>query len=130
MTLLQTFNSLTPGIGIELGSSKTDDILFPTSGSFLFFTPELFHSRSDIKFVLRQISDQIIQADTNLVGSIYFYRFQTGVSNYLSLSYDQNFSICFKIKNWLFTTYYRIQQSKYTSRKFNSAKQNILCWRQ
>ena len=40
----QTFNSLTPGFGVELGSSKTDDILFPTSGSFLFLTPELFHS--------------------------------------------------------------------------------------
>jgi outer membrane protein insertion porin family len=94
----QTFKSLTPGFGIELGSSKTDDILFPTSGSFLFFTPELFHSRSDIKLVLRQISDQIIQADTNLVGNIYFYRFQTGVSNYLSLSSDKNFVFASKLR--------------------------------
>ncbi|HEX9252099.1 MAG TPA: BamA/TamA family outer membrane protein [Ignavibacteriaceae bacterium] len=87
--LSQTFKSLTPGIGIELGSSKTNDILFPTTGSFLFFTPELFHSRTDISYVLRQISDQVLQAETTLVGSIYFYRFQTGVSNYISLNKDQ-----------------------------------------
>ncbi len=94
----QTFISLTPGFGVELGSSKTDDILFPTSGSFLFFTPELFHSRSDIKLVLRRISDQIIQADTNFVGNIYFYRFQTGVSNYLSLSSDKNSVFASKVR--------------------------------
>jgi outer membrane protein assembly factor BamA len=87
--LSQTFKSLTPGIGIELGSSKTNDILFPTTGSFLFFTPELFHSRTDISFALRQKSDQVLQEDTTLVGSIYFYRFQTGVSNYVSLNKDQ-----------------------------------------
>jgi outer membrane protein assembly factor BamA len=94
----QTFNSLTPGFGVELGSSKTDDILFPTSGSFLFFTPELFHSRSDIQLVLRRISDQILQGDTNLVGNIYFYRFQTGVSNYLSLSNDKHSVFASKVR--------------------------------
>ena len=94
----QTFNSLTPGIGVELGSSKTDDILFPTNGSFLFFTPELFHSRSDIQLVARQITDQIIQEDTNLVGNIYFYRFQTGLSNYLSLSSDKNSVFASKVR--------------------------------
>jgi outer membrane protein assembly factor BamA len=94
----QTFNSLTPGFGVELGSSKTDDILFPTSGSFLFFTPELFHSRSDIQLVLRRISDQILQGDTNLVGNIYFYRFQTGLSNYLSLSNDKSSVFASKIR--------------------------------
>jgi outer membrane protein assembly factor BamA len=94
----QTFKSLTPGFGVELGSSKTDDILFPTSGSFLFFTPELFHSRSDITFLLRLITNQTLQADTNFVGSIYFYRFQTGVSNYFSLNSDKNFVFASKIR--------------------------------
>ena len=46
----ETNNSLTPGIGVELGSTKTDDILFPSRGSYLFFTPELFYSRTDISF--------------------------------------------------------------------------------
>jgi outer membrane protein assembly factor BamA len=94
----QTFNSLTPGIGIEFGSSKTDDILFPTNGNFLFFTPELFHSRSDIKFVLRQLTDEIVQADTNFIGSIYFYRFQTGLSNYISLSDDRTAVFASKVR--------------------------------
>jgi outer membrane protein assembly factor BamA len=48
--------------------------------------------------VLRQISDQIIQADTNLVGNIYFYRFQTGVSNYFSLSSVRNFVFASKLR--------------------------------
>lgn len=96
-----TFNSLTPGIGVELGSSKTDDILFPTNGNFLFFTPELFHSRSDIRVVGRIIADQTVQQDTTLigiVGSIYFYRFQTGMSNYLSLSDDRTSVFASKVR--------------------------------
>lgn len=96
-----TFNSLTPGIGVEFGSSKTDDILFPTDGNFLFFTPELFHSRSDIGVVGRILANQIVQQDTNLieiVGSIYFYRIQTGFSNYLSLSNDRTAVFASKVR--------------------------------
>lgn len=87
--LTQTFKSLTPGIGIEFGSSKTNDILFPTNGSFLFFTPELFQSRSDIQILFRQIANQNLLVDSNLIGTIYFYRLQTGLSNYISLSNDR-----------------------------------------
>ncbi|MDP2363365.1 MAG: hypothetical protein Q8M94_06300, partial [Ignavibacteria bacterium] len=47
-TETNTNNSLTPGIGVELGSAKTDDIMFPSRGSYLFFTPELFYSITDI----------------------------------------------------------------------------------
>ena len=92
------FKSLTPGIGIEFGSSKTNDILFPTNGSYLFFTPELFHSKSEIQLVLRQITNQILQADSTLLGNIFFYRFQTGISNYISLSYDQTAVFASKIR--------------------------------
>ncbi len=98
LDLTETDYSLTPGIGVELGSSKTDDILFPTTGSYLFFTPELFHSRTDIKYVLRLITDQILQADSNEVGNIYFYRLQTGFSNYLPLSNDRTTVFASKVR--------------------------------
>ena len=98
LDLTETDYSLTPGIGVELGSSKTDDILFPTTGSYLFFTPELFHSRTDIQYVLRLITDQILQADSNEVGNIYFYRLQTGLSNYLPLSDDRTTVFASKLR--------------------------------
>lgn len=91
-------NSLTPGIGIELGSSKTDDILFPTNGNYIFFTPEVFHSRTDINFGIKQIANQDIREDTNLVGNIYFYRLQTGLSSYLSLSNERNSVFASKLR--------------------------------
>jgi outer membrane protein assembly factor BamA len=91
-------NSLTPGIGIELGSSKTDDILFPTNGNYIFFTPEVFHSRTDINFGIKQIENQELGADTNLVGNIYFFRLQTGLSSYLSLSKERSSVFASKLR--------------------------------
>ena len=91
----ETNNSLTPGIGVELGSAKTDDILFPSRGSYLFFTPELFYSKTDILFSKTSKSSQI---DSNLAGNIYFYRLQTGISNYISLSNDRSFIFASKLR--------------------------------
>ena len=87
---LLSVTSFTPGIGIEFGSSKTNDILFPTKGSYLFFTPELFHSKTDLKFVQ--------QNDSTVGGTIYFYRLQTGVSNYLSLSNNRSSVFASKLR--------------------------------
>ena len=91
----ETNNSLTPGIGVELGSAKTDDILFPSRGSYLFFTPELFYSKTDILISKTSESSQI---DSNLAGNIYFYRLQTGISNYISLSNDRSFVFASKLR--------------------------------
>ncbi len=87
-SLTETDNSFTPGIGIEFGSSKTNDILFPTQGSYLFFTPELFYSRTEKNIVLKEIGLPT-QNDSTIRGNIYFYRLQTGVSHYISLSKDK-----------------------------------------
>lgn len=97
-TLTETDNSLTPGIGVELGSSKTNDILFPTKGSYLFFTPELFHSKSEYKLVRKDISDNTSQLDSTLTGYIYFYRLQTGLSNYISITNDNSSVFASKIR--------------------------------
>jgi len=93
-----TNNSLTPGIGVELGSSKTDDILFPTKGSYLFFTPELFHSRTDESTVFRTKAGNQVTADSSFGGNIYFYRLQTGISNYISLNKNRTSAFGSKLR--------------------------------
>ena len=93
-----SINSLTPGIGIELGSSKTNDILFPTKGSLLFFTPELFHSSSDYNFDGKSASDGSIPSDFKISGNTYFYRIQTGLTNYFSLNSKNDFIFATKLR--------------------------------
>jgi len=81
--------SFTPGIGIELGSSKTDDILFPTKGNFFFITPELFYSRTEYRITEYLNKSDVELNDTASIGNTYFYRIQTGVSSYLSVTNDK-----------------------------------------
>lgn len=79
-----SITSLTPGIGVEIGSSKTNDIQFPTTGYFLFLTPELFQSKT--KFVVNSngIANQTGSREASAEGTTYFYRIQTGLSHYIS----------------------------------------------
>ncbi len=93
-----SINSLTPGIGVELGSTKTDDILFPTKGNYFFITPELFNSRTDLKFVQKTTSGEPSQVDSTIGGTIYFYRLQTGISNYISLSNNRTLVFASKLR--------------------------------
>ncbi len=93
-----SINSLAPGIGVEFGSSKTDDILFPTKGSFLFFTPELFHSRTVFNFDGRSASNGSIPSDFEISGNTYFYRIQTGITNYLSLNFKNDLIFATKLR--------------------------------
>ena len=93
-----TNNSLTPGIGVELGSSKIDDILFPAKGSYLFFTPELFHSSTDEKAVSRAQTGNQAEVDSSFRGNIYFYRLQAGLSNYISLNKNRTFVFGSKLR--------------------------------
>jgi outer membrane protein insertion porin family len=91
-------NSFTPGIGVEVGSTKTDDILFPSRGSYIFFTPELFNSRTDLKLVHNTTNGASLQNDSTIGGTIYFYRLQTGISNYISLSNDRSYIFASKLR--------------------------------
>ncbi len=76
--------SLTPGIGIEFGSSKTNDIQYPTEGYYLFFTPELFQSKTKYLIKSQYIEQSTGQKEISLEGSTYFYRIQTGISHFIS----------------------------------------------
>ena len=96
--LFLSINSFTPGVGIELGSSKTDDIMFPTQGSFFFITPELFHSKTSIYVSEKQVLTGALISDTTITGSTYFYRIQTGISDYRSLGDDRSSVFASKIR--------------------------------
>ena len=91
-------NSFTPGIGVEVGSTKTDDILFPSRGSYIFFTPELFNSRTDLKLEQKATNGNPSQIDSTIGGTIYFYRLQTGISNYISLSNNRSLIFASKLR--------------------------------
>lgn len=79
-------NSLTPGFVFDLGSSKTDDILFPTQGNYIFLTPEVFHSKTEAIFTLVPVDPDNERIEQEIKGSAYFYRIQAGYSNYTSLN--------------------------------------------
>lgn len=93
-----TVSSFTPGIGIELGSSKTDDILFPTNGNFFFITPELFYSRTEYNIAEREATSGNLLQDTSSIGNTYFYRIQTGLSSYLSVASDKSTVVAAKLR--------------------------------
>jgi outer membrane protein insertion porin family len=79
-------NSFTPGLVFELGSSKTDDILFPTEGNYIFLSPEVFHSKTTIIVTLVPNNSELERLEQKITGSAYFYRIQAGYSNYTSLN--------------------------------------------
>lgn len=73
--------SVAPGIGVEVGASKTNDLQFPTKGYYLFFTPEVYRSHSDILLTGTLLG---LPVNNSLSESAYFYRFQAGISAYAS----------------------------------------------
>lgn len=93
-----SITSLTPGIGIELGSSKTDNIQFPTEGYFLFFTPEVFQSRTKITVTSNALGGTTGNKEATIEGSTYFYRVQTGLSYYLSTNSAKTSILATKIR--------------------------------
>jgi outer membrane protein insertion porin family len=93
-----TTKSFTPGIGIEIGSSKTNDLQFPTDGNFLFFTPELFHSSTKRSIEYKLVNGSINSGKGSETASTYFYRLQTGFSNYFSISNENTSVIASKLR--------------------------------
>jgi outer membrane protein insertion porin family len=90
--------SLTPGLGVELGSAKTNDIQFPTEGYFLFLTPEVFQSQT--KYTVKSNYLYLLsgQKEASIEGSTYFYRLQTGISHYASTNYSKTSVLATKIR--------------------------------
>lgn len=89
-------SSFSPSFGIELGSSKTNDILFPTEGNYFYLTPEIFHSRTSYKISGVTISND--EYGFSFSGSAYFYRIQSGLSSYYSLNKEKTSIIASKLR--------------------------------
>ncbi len=84
--------SITPAFGIESGSYKSDNFLFPTEGYNLYFYPEIFQSETDAK--LKIDNDQ---AEVNQTGR--FWKIQTSFSLFQNISRDRKGIIGFKFKS-------------------------------
>lgn len=83
--------SITPAFGIESGSYKTDNFLFPTEGYNLYFYPEIFQSETDAELELNNAL-----AEVNQTGR--FWKIQTSFSLFQNISRDRKgiFGVKFK----------------------------------
>jgi outer membrane protein assembly factor BamA len=83
--------SLTPSLGVELGSYKTDNLIFPNRGYNWYFYPELFQSRTDVDI---SVSDSI----TSVIQTGWYWKIQTSFSHFTSVSRDKNGTLGVKLK--------------------------------
>jgi outer membrane protein insertion porin family len=84
--------SITPAFGVETGSYKTDNFLFPTEGYNLYVYPEIFQSETDAKL---QIDNA--QAEVNETGR--FWKIQTSFSFFQNISRDRKGILGIKFKS-------------------------------
>jgi outer membrane protein assembly factor BamA len=84
--------SLTPALGVELGSYKTDNLFFPISGYNLYLFPELFQAKTDFNVIAGDSSSSVTETG-------WFWKIQTSFSKYFKVSGDGNGALAFKIKS-------------------------------
>ncbi|GMU96407.1 MAG: hypothetical protein D8M51_08245 [Ignavibacteriae bacterium] len=84
--------SITPAFGVETGSYKTDNFLFPTSGYNLYLYPEIFQSETDAKLVTNDA-----QAEVKETGR--FWKIQTSFSFFQNISRDRKGILGIKFKS-------------------------------
>lgn len=83
--------SLTPAISVELGSFKTNNLFFPLSGYNLYFSPEIFQSKTDVRITLNDSSGELTQTG-------WFWKLQASFSQFFSVSRDNNGAFGWKFK--------------------------------
>lgn len=84
--------SITPAFGLESGSYKTDNFLFPTEGYNLYVYPEIFQSQTDVNFRTEESITEISQTGR-------FWKFQTSFSFFQRISRDRKGIIGIKFKS-------------------------------
>lgn len=115
--------SLTPALGVELGSYKTDNLFFPLSGFNLYLYPEIFQARTDVN---------INQADTTAEVSQtgWFWKIQSSFSQFFSVSRDNNGAFGWKFKVGYIQSIYGIYDLIPPNRTFFSGGSNsVRGWR-
>lgn len=92
--VIQSVNtkSITPSLGIESGSYKTDNFLFPTEGYNLYFFPEVFQSQTDA--TLRTDETTSVSSQTGR-----FWKIQTAFSFFQKISRDRKAVFAVKFKS-------------------------------
>lgn len=84
-------SSTTPGLGVELASTKTDDLFFPAKGYSLYLNPEIAQSKT------RLILTGVETGDSS--GTTYFYRVQASMAYYLGLKEDKSSVFAVKLRS-------------------------------
>lgn len=115
--------SLTPSLGIELGSYKTDNLFFPLSGYNLYFYPEIFQAKTGIRIATSDSS-------LDLTETGWFWRVQTSFSQFVAVSKDKNGTLGFKFKAGYLQSIYGAYDLVPPNRTFFSGGSNsIRGWR-
>lgn len=82
--------STTPGLGVELASTKTDELFFPAEGYSLYINPEISLSRTRLRLSGTETEDSS--------GTTYFYRIQASIAYYLDLTGEKTSVFATKLK--------------------------------
>lgn len=90
--------STTPGISVELGSTKTDDLFFPSEGYSLLFNPEINQSRTTLTLSGEEIQNIFGTDEVKTAETAYFYRIQTSFAQYFGLSKNKFSVLAVKLK--------------------------------
>lgn len=95
-TVSLSANSLTTVIGTEFGSSKSNDVMFPTRGDNLSFIVE--GASSSTNFDITQHLGSSDQVNLTTIGKALFYKLQQTSAFYLPISNDNNATFAIKFK--------------------------------
>lgn len=90
--------SVTPSLGVELGSTKTDELFFPSEGYSLYLNPEINQSRTTLTLSGQEIQDIFGTNEIKSAETAYFYRVQTSIAKYLNLAGNKFSVLAFKFK--------------------------------
>ena len=91
--------STTPGLSVDLGSTKTDDLFFPSEGYSLLITPEINQSRTNLKLSGIDIQNIFGTEEVAFTETAYFYRIQASIAQYFSLTKDAFSVLAVKLKS-------------------------------
>lgn len=97
--------SVTPSLGVELGSTKTDDLFFPTEGYSLLLNPEINQSRTTLTLSGLEIQEIFGTNEIKSAETAYFYRVQVSIAKYLSLTRNKYSVLAFKFKTAYIQTF-------------------------
>lgn len=88
-------NTFTSSLGVELGSTKTNDLYFPTQGNNISLITEI--SSANVNYDIRNTRTSEINSSIDSLG--YYFKVQLTIAYYFSISRDEQSVFATKIKS-------------------------------